>query len=168
MPLLARRTIECDSAEFDTLAQAILDEGLTLRFRAKGMSMHPFVRNGDLLHVRAVPPDQVHIGELVLFRTAGSKMAVHRVLRRKRLGERIAFVIKGDRVEQPDGIVPAENILGRVIARERNGVRIDLTTPVRRLVKVGIAWLSPIWPVVMPIAGRLRSIIVKGRNRIDV
>ncbi|MBN1140131.1 MAG: signal peptidase I [Anaerolineae bacterium] len=167
MPLLAQRSIECDSAEFDALAQAILDEGLTLRFRAKGMSMHPFVRNGDILHVRAVAPDRVHIGELVLFRIAGSRVAVHRVLRKTRSAGKPAFVIKGDRVEQPDGVVPAENILGQVIARERNGVKIDLTTPARRLVKAGIAWLSPAWPVVMPIAGWLRSIVI-GRNRINV
>jgi hypothetical protein len=106
----------------------------------------------------------VNIGDLVLFRIAGSKVAVHRVLRRKRLGEEIAFVVKGDRVERPDGIVPAENVLGVVIARERDGVKINLTTPARRLVKAGIAWLSPIWPVVIPIVGRLRSTIVKGRN----
>jgi signal peptidase I len=168
MPLLSRRSIECDSAEFDALAQAILDEGLTLRFRAKGMSMHPFVRTGDLLYVRAVAPDRVHIGELVLFRIASSRVAVHRVLRRTKLGEKLAFVIKGDRVEQPDGIVPAEKVLGQVIARERNGVKIDLTTPARRLVKAGIAWLSPVWPVVMPIFGRLRAITSKGRNRTDV
>jgi len=168
MPLLSQRSIECGDAEFDALAQAILDEGLTLRFRAKGMSMHPFVRSGDLLYVRAVAPDQVHIGELVMFRIAGSRVAVHRVLRRTRLEGKAAFVIKGDRIEQPDGIVPAEKILGQVIARERNGVRIDLTTPARRLVKAGIAWLSPVWPAVMPIAGRLRSIIFTGRNRTDV
>jgi len=164
MHRVSRRSIECDDAEFDALAQAILEGGLTLRFRAKGMSMHPFVRHGDLLYVRAVAPDRVHIGDLVLFRIAGSKVAVHRVLRRKRVGEKIAFVIKGDRVGRPDGIVPAENVLGEVIARERGGVKINLTTPARRLVKAGIAWLSPVWPVLLPIAGRLRSIIFKGRK----
>ena len=163
MHLVSRRSIECDDAEFDALAQAILEGGLTLRFRAKGMSMHPFVRSGDLLYVQAVAPDRVHVGDLVLFRIAGSKVAVHRVLRRKRFGEEIAFVVKGDRVERPDGIIPAENVLGVVIARERDGVKIDLTTPARRLVKAGIAWLSPVWPVLLPIVGRLRSIF-KGRG----
>ena len=161
MPLLSRRSIECDSTEFGTLAQAILDEGLTLRFRAKGMSMHPFVRNGDLLHVRAVAPDQVRVGDLVMFRSACSNVVVHRVLRRTKLQGTIAFVIKGDRGEFPDGIFPAEKILGRVIARERNGVQIDLTTPARRLVKAGIAWLSPVWPILLPIASRLRATIFK-------
>jgi len=164
MHLVSRRSIECDDAEFDALAQAILEGGLTLRFRAKGVSMHPFVRNGDLLYVQAVALDRVHIGDLVLFRIAGSKVAVHRVLRRKRFGEEIAFVVKGDRVERPDGIVPAENVLGVVIARERDGVKINLTTPARRLVKAGIAWLSPIWPVLLPIAGRLRSIMSRERD----
>lgn len=159
MRLISRRSIECDSAEFDALAQAILAEGLTLRFRAKGMSMHPFVRSGDLLYIQAVAPEQVRAGDLVMFRTASSKVIVHRVLRRTKLAEKLAFVIKGDRVGQPDGIISAENILGQVIARERNGVKIDLTTPVRRLVKAGIAWLSPVWPIVMPIAGRLRAIV---------
>jgi hypothetical protein len=65
MPLLSRRSIECDSTEFGTLAQAILDEGLTLRFRAKGMSMHPFVRNGDLLHVRAVVDPAAQVGDVI-------------------------------------------------------------------------------------------------------
>jgi signal peptidase I len=165
MHLVSQRSIECDDAEFDALAQAILSEGLTLRFRAKGISMHPFVRHGDILHVRAVAPEQVHIGDLVLFRAASSKVIVHRVLRRTKLEEKIAFVIKGDRAGRPDGIIPAENVLGHVIARERGGAKIDLTTPARRMVKAGIAWLSPVWPIVLPIAGRLRSIISKRRNR---
>ena len=165
--LISRRSIECDDTEFDALAQAILDEGLTLRFRAKGVSMHPFVRNGDILHVRAVAPERVHIGDLVLFRGAGSKLAVHRVLRRTKLEEKTSFIIKGDRTERPDGIVPAENVLGQVIARERDRVQIDLTTPIRRLVKAGIAWLSPVWPILLPIAGKLRSTIFKGRDRND-
>jgi len=165
MPLLAQRSIECDDVEFGALAEAILSEGLTLRFRAKGISMHPFVRHGDILHVHAVDPEQVHVGDLVLFRASSSKVIVHRVLRRTELEEKIAFVIKGDRAGRPDGIIPSENILGHVIARERGGTKIDLTTPTRRLVKAGIAWLSPVWPILFPIAGRLRSIIFKGRNR---
>jgi len=165
MPQLSRRSIECDDAEFDALAQAILSEGLTLRFRAKGMSMHPFVRTGDILYVQTVAPEQVRTGDLVLFRAAGCKIAVHRVLRQTQWQERPAFIIKGDRTERPDGIVPAEDLLGRVIAREREGVKIDLTTPIRRLVKAGIAWLSPVWPALLPIAGKLRSTICRGRNR---
>ena len=125
--------------------------------------MHPFVRNGDILYVRAAVPEQVRTGDLALFRAAGSRVVVHRVLRRAKLEEGSAFVIKGDRMEYPDGIILAEKILGEVIARERDGIKIDLTTPARRLVKAGIAWLSPVWPVLLPIAGRLRATIFRGR-----
>ena len=164
MHLVSRRSIECDDAEFDALAQAIVERGLTLRFRAKGISMHPFVRDGDILFVRAVAPSQVQVGDLVLFRGAGSRVAVHRVVRRTKVEDKTAFVIKGDRAERPDGVIPAERVIGQVIARERDGVKIDLMTPVRRLVKAGIAWLSPIWPVLLPIAGRLRSIMSRERD----
>ena len=167
-PLLARRSIECDDAEFGALAQAILDQGLTLRFRAKGTSMHPFVRNHDILHVRAVAPEQLRTGDLVLFRATGSRVIVHRVLRRTKLEKGTAFLIKGDRVAHPDGIITAESVLGQVIARERGGVQIDLTTPPRRLVRILIAWLSPAWPVMLPIAGRLRAIMSRKEDRTDV
>ena len=168
MPVLSRRSIECDDAEFGALAQVLLDQGLTLRFRAKGTSMHPFVRNHDILHIRAVAPEKLGTGDLVLFKAADSKVVVHRVLRRTKLDERTAFLIKGDRVERPDGIITAESVLGQVIARERGGIKIDLTTPPRRLVRMLIAWLSPAWPVMLPIAGRLRAIMSRKEDRVDV
>jgi len=166
MPHLAQRSIECDNAEFGALAQAVLDRGLTLRFRAKGTSMHPFVRSHDILHVRAVVPEKLGTGDLVLFKAADSKVVVHRVLRRTKLENKTAFLVKGDRVEHADGIITAERVLGQVIARERGGVLIDLTTPIRRLVRMAIAWLSPAWPVMLPVAGRLRAIMSR-RDRSD-
>jgi signal peptidase I len=167
MSHLARRSIECDDAEFYALTQAVLDQGLILRFRVKGISMHPFVRSGDILHARTVAPERLGTGDLVLFIAADSKVVVHRVLRRTKLENKTAFLVKGDRVEHADGIISAESVLGQVIARERGGVLIDLTTPPRRLVRMVIAWLSPAWPVMLPIAGRLRAIMSR-RDRTDV
>jgi hypothetical protein len=48
------RDLVVPGADFGALAAAILGTGGGLRFRARGGSMSPFIRHGDLLEVRPV------------------------------------------------------------------------------------------------------------------
>ena len=47
--------ISLNRDEFAELALQILDDGNSLKFRAHGESMNPFIRNGDILEVQPVP-----------------------------------------------------------------------------------------------------------------
>jgi phage repressor protein C with HTH and peptisase S24 domain len=55
------------SGLFGSVIQGLLSEGIGFRFRAQGRSMHPTIRDGEILHVMPVAVDTVRNGDIVLF-----------------------------------------------------------------------------------------------------
>jgi len=103
-------------ALLDLLA-AVLDKRVSFRFTARGYSMSPFIRDGDVLTVAPLTTAP-RIGDVVAF--VGSphdRLTVHRIIAAPRDG----FLIKGDNVSEPDGVLPRERLLGRVARVERSG-----------------------------------------------
>jgi hypothetical protein len=119
------------------LMRAVLVRGLPFRFRARGWSMAPFIRDGDVITVSPFRRARPGIGEVVAFTRPGTEnVVVHRVLSRR--GP--AAFIQGDSVPGcGDGLIPAENLLGRVTRIERNGQEVWLGLGPERY---AIAWLS--------------------------
>lgn len=97
-----------------TLMTAVIEKGASFRFRARGFSMFPFIRDRDIITLatlRSIGP-----GDVVAFRHPRSgKLAVHRILETKANG----FLIKGDNIPEPDGIIPAKDILAVAVSVER-------------------------------------------------
>ena len=115
------------------LMRAVLTKGAPFRFRARGWSMAPFIRDGDIICVSPLPEAGPAMGEVVAFIRAGTgQLVVHRVIGR----ERGAYAIQGDNTPgKADATVSQEDILGRVTRITRNGkdVRLGLG-PERRLI----------------------------------
>ena len=151
MPLVAARPIPCTSAAFAQLSAEILRAGSALRFRARGASMSPLVRDGDVVLVRPVDPGLVRVGDVVLCRSECGRTVLHRVIRREVCQGRCAFIVQGDRAARADGLVPAAEIYGRVASVERHGAEIDHID----LDQPGMRWLG--WLAV------LRSRLAIGR-----
>ena len=70
----------CKRADFLPLAAEILAEGRALRFKARGGSMYPFVRDGDVVHVKPVEGSAVGVGDVVLCRYGENRLVAHRVI----------------------------------------------------------------------------------------
>jgi len=106
------------------LMRDVLARGKVFRFRAKGSSMSPFILNGDLISISPLFNTPPAIGEVVAFVDTGwGKLVVHRIVSKTKAG----YLIKGDnQIESTDGIIPLENILGRLTAVEREGKGIRL------------------------------------------
>jgi signal peptidase I len=118
------------------LLRAVLDKGKPFRFRAKGVSMTPFVKDGDVITVSPFSGASPRMGDVVAFiRTATGKLVVHRMVGKS--GD--SFLIKGDNVDHEGERVPEKNVLGRVVFVERNGQRVRLGLGVERFV---IAFLN--------------------------
>jgi hypothetical protein len=97
------------------LMTAVIENGASFRFRARGFSMFPLIRDRDIITL--APLKSVGPGDVVAFRHPNSgKLAVHRILETNVDG----FLIKGDNIPEPDGIIPAENILAVAVSVERN------------------------------------------------
>lgn len=131
---LAPAIIDCDSAAFALLSAEILQSGRSLRFQARGGSMAPLVRDGDVLLVAPVDSHAVRMGDLVLFRGSHGNVVVHRVIRVENGAGGRRFTLQGDAVSLPDGVVLGADIYGRVTEIERSGIRIVMDRPVMQAI----------------------------------
>lgn len=123
---------EIDGDQFIDLAAEILASGATLRFRARGGSMRPFIKDGDFLEIHPLLDRPVRVGDILLFRYAQHPLLVHRVVRVAPPSSHDpspGFVTQGDAVLRPDGCIPAQAVLGRVASIERRGRLRRLDTP---------------------------------------
>jgi hypothetical protein len=133
------------------LMGAVLARGAAFRFCARGWSMAPFIRDGDVITVSPLGRDLPRAGEVVAFvRPEGGNLVVHRAVARRGT----ALLIQGDGVaEYRDGVIPAENLVGRVTCVEREGRKVCLGLGPER---AAIAWLSRA-RLLIPLWGRLAA-----------
>jgi len=107
--------------EFEDLAVRLLGAGHDMLFRARGSSMHPAVRDGDLLHVSPLCGAALDIGDIALYRSSRSGIVVHRVVDIRRQETKTLVLVKGDAAATPDPLVPVSRVLGRVVRIGRRG-----------------------------------------------
>jgi hypothetical protein len=102
---------------------AVLAQKKPFRFRATGLSMSPFIRDGDVVTIRPLGSRPPRTGDIAAFLYPGTgKVAVHRIVRE----ESGRFSLKGDNVPAIDGSLPLDRILGTVSRVERNGAKVPL------------------------------------------
>ena len=100
------------------LIEAVHEKGASFRFQAKGYSMTPSIRNGDVITVSPLRNIVPRRGDVVAFRhPERPQMLVHRVLHTQIK----KYFIKGDNCPEADGWIVAENILGVITKVERQG-----------------------------------------------
>lgn len=136
--LLVRRQdeIALSADSLTGIMTAVLAKGRPFRFRAKGFSMSPFIKDGDVVTVLPLDHSGPRVGDVVAFLfPATGKSAVHRVVRRVRGG----YVVKGDNTDEADGAVSRDRIIGVISRVERDGKRVRLG---RGLAGMAVATLS--------------------------
>lgn len=117
-----------DALKFINVLEALLSGGHSVRFRAPGWSMHPTIRNGEAITVAPLGRSPLRVGDVLLYRRGRAAIA-HRVIRvRSAAGRSIGFVVRGDAAHSCDRPIELAQVLGRVLAIERDGrsVRVDL------------------------------------------
>lgn len=115
------RELSLTGPAFIELLQATLGKGAPFRFRARGFSMDPFIRDGDVITVSPLGEDSPGIGDVVAFvQKEFKKLLIHRVIRIKTN----LYFMKGDNAGDGDNPVPRENLLGLVTRAERGCKRV--------------------------------------------
>jgi signal peptidase I len=142
MPLPSIGALPCTSAAFAELSEEMLRAGTSLRFQARGYSMHPLVRDGDVLLVQPVKARELAIGDVVLASSGPARIVVHRVVRRQTGPAGSEFVLQGDQLARPDGLIPEAQVYGRLVAIERGGVQIALDRLPMKMLNVVAALCS--------------------------
>jgi signal peptidase I len=139
-------------ADLVDLIRPLLQRGISCRFRAKGSSMWPFIREGDIITVAPLEKQPPELGEVFAFEhPANGRLTVHRVVSTRNQ----ALLFKGDNTRQPDGSVPTEKLVGRVTRVEREGQNVSVCLGAERRT---IAVLSR-RPSIIPILAHLWRII---------
>ena len=128
--------LTCTLAEFSELSNELLRLGRSIRFQARGSSMQPLLRDGDILLVKPVRYQNIRVGHVILCSADSGSIVVHRVIRKISCKNDEHFLIKGDRAQQPDGWITSDQIYGIVISITRDEVEVKMRNPVFRFLNL--------------------------------
>jgi uncharacterized repeat protein (TIGR01451 family) len=120
-----------ESALFEALARDLLKAGNSVRFQARGASMSPAIRDGEIVHVTPVIMAKLRIGHILLIKGVNG-FRVHRLVAAD--PDENSFITRGDCGLEDDPPVGREQILGIAEAKE---VRIG-----RRIVRAKFSGVS--------------------------
>jgi signal peptidase I len=118
-------TVSCGPLDFEELSIEVLKAGHDLRFEARGWSMRPLVRDGDVLLVRPAGNGEIAVADIVLYRSPRRGIVVHRVVGIRRDGHERVLSVKGDAARRPDPAVLESHVAGKIVAIERSGRSIN-------------------------------------------
>jgi signal peptidase I len=117
---------------FAAVMEKALTTGATVRFRAEGTSMHPTIRDGESISIAAVSPAKVVRGDVLLCRH-DRRVLAHRVVGVTTRGTGRVFELRGDAKAACDAPVGADDVVGQVVAVQRNGRPVRLCGRAARL-----------------------------------
>ena len=129
-----------------------------LRLRVRGGSMVPLLRPGDVVWVEPVTPSALKRGDLIVVQRQGT-WVTHRLVARQ--GGK--WQVKGDNLRHPDPPVTDEAVLGRVVAIERDGLRIDLRELRWQLLNRVLGWIGWVEVCSFAMAQRWKHRLFRGR-----
>lgn len=129
-----------------------LQQGWVMRFRPQGGSMLPFLRPGDVVSI--CPGKSCRPGDIILWQT-GPALVLHRVVVKQNGG----LLTKGDFLGYLDSPVAPEQILGRAVARERQG-------RLRRLDNFWQRWLGLAFSLTVPLVPGLLALADSVKRRL--
>lgn len=135
--------MKCAKIDFAEVSRQVLNKGACLHFQAKGCSMSPVIRDGDILNVYPLNGTKVRLGDVIFYENQSKQLTVHRVIKRVFNTDSKVLVVKGDSNIDRGEEVTLKQILGRVEAIERDGCRIILGRGWGRLTGVLYARISP-------------------------
>ena len=142
-----------DNSELLTLCQEVLGKGSYLRFRALGGSMFPFIRPGDIITAKSIPPDDLTVGQVLFYYKDGNFFA-HRL--KEKSGNSL-MITRGDNLPSSDNFIRRSEVLGKIVMIERKGKKIDMESGLMRLVNWTIARIHIYWIIrSMSLGGRIK------------
>jgi uncharacterized repeat protein (TIGR01451 family) len=103
------------SKQFQSFVGECLQAGLRVRFQARGPSMSPAVRDGEVVYVKPVSLPDLRTGDIVLTRSDHG-FRLHRLVYVDAAGN--IFITRGDCGLQDDAPVSGDQILGIAVAKE--------------------------------------------------
>ncbi len=108
-------SIGADSKLFEEVTRELLEQGLSVRFQARGASMSPAIRDGEVVHVTPVIVSKLRKDDIVLTRSKNG-FRLHRIVFADPAKDE--FVTRGDCGQENDPMLKGAQILGLAQAKE--------------------------------------------------
>jgi|SRR5579872_143547 len=104
-----------DTRLFEEVARPLLAQGLSVRFQARGASMSPAIRDGEIVEVIPAIVAELHKDDIVLAKTEYG-FRLHRIVRADPGEDR--FITRGDCGQENDPVLTGAQILGLAQSKE--------------------------------------------------
>ena len=111
-----------NSELFESLVRPFLEKGLRVLFQARGGSMSPAIRHGDIVEITPVRLSDLRKNDIVLAKT-DSGFRLHRLVKLDQAKN--ICITRGDCAQEDDPPLIGKQILGRARAKE---LRLGWTT----------------------------------------
>lgn len=102
-----------------------------LYFDAIGYSMWPFLRAGQRIIARKIPPQELQVGDIILYNQA-DKVVCHRLVKVIKGDRGSCLYARGDNSTSRAELIPEEMYLGKAVAVIKAGRVINLNTRAQR------------------------------------
>ena len=146
----AESKVFADSKLFEEVVRPLLEQGLSIRFQARGASMSPSIRDGEVVEVTPVIVNKLRKDDIVLAKSnAGFRL--HRIVVADPAND--VFITRGDCGQQDDPVLQGSQILGLAHSKE---VRLGQNIVQARFRGVG-GWLLRSAARVQCVAGKLSN-----------
>jgi signal peptidase I len=109
------------NAKFAEILKTLISEGLSIKFRAGGNSMFPFICDGDIITVSPVSTSP-KIGDVVVLFSPLQILIVHRIISKKKN----LYFTKGDNaysIDQPVDFLDIIGVVKQVKHKHQNIIR---------------------------------------------
>ncbi|NOY64974.1 MAG: signal peptidase I [Nitrospirae bacterium] len=152
---MEERPLEISNRALLSIAEILMQEGRSFSFRVKGLSMSPFISNGDIVTIQPLK-GTVRTGDVLLVKNSFGLPVIHRVI--KKTGSEV--VTKGDASVEPDEPVAYDKIVGKVVKIQGKGYNFHLKFPFKYLIARGV-FNSPVIrnTLFIPLLKRIASLL---------
>ncbi len=135
----------------DLIREAIERNG-TLKFRLKGTSMRPFLREGDILTVSALRSQKISVGDLVIYHD-GMSITCHRVFRTFKNN----FQLKADAAMTADEFLKKGRLMGKVVELQKGGLILNMNNNAGRIANMVISRASLVTALLYAALAKIRA-----------
>lgn len=125
----------------DDMLMARIESGGSVWLTIASQSMYPALLPGDRVLVGAARPKELRLGDLVVVNAANFRI-VHRLVARSIQAGDLRLITKGDNCDEGDNPWLAGQLLGVVVAVERQVGKLDLRSARARSAGAIVALLS--------------------------
>ena len=119
-----------DSTVLADILRASMAQGQNPGITLTSNSMYPLLKTGDRISIEAILPSDLRHGDIITLidDSDRSQLLTHRFWGKQLNGSKLLLLTRGDRPLKFDTPFPADNLVGRVIDRQRNQHQLNLQT----------------------------------------